>query len=174
METLTIRTRPARRRTLLRVALAALVLVLLAGVAMWLAPGADAAAWPGPRAAVRPPAAAKVKPGDPPPAPAPAPAEQSGSLNLNAATEEELMRLPGVGPSKAEAVVTWRKKYGSFKRVEDLAKVKGFGAKTLRRLKPFLSVSGATTYRPAGKKAGAGSGAAHRSGVAGGGSPAAP
>jgi competence protein ComEA len=71
----------------------------------------------------------------------------AGAVNLNTATEEELDRLPGVGPSKAAAIVAWRKKYGAFKRVEDITRVKGFGRKTLQRLKPYLSVSGATTLR---------------------------
>ncbi|MBI4511791.1 MAG: helix-hairpin-helix domain-containing protein [Deltaproteobacteria bacterium] len=71
----------------------------------------------------------------------------SGTVNLNAATEDELMLLPGVGPSKAAAILTWRKKYGSFKKIEDLSKVKGFGRKTLLKLKPHLAVSGPTTYQ---------------------------
>ena len=71
----------------------------------------------------------------------------AGTVNLNTATEEELDRLPGVGPSKAAAIVAWRKKYGAFKRIEDITRVKGFGRKTLQRLKPYLSVSGPTTLR---------------------------
>ena len=74
----------------------------------------------------------------------------SGVVNLNQASEDELMQLPGVGPSKAAAIVAWRKKHGAFKRVDDLTRVKGFGRKTLTKLKPYLAVSGATTYR--GKK----------------------
>ncbi|HEU4731040.1 MAG TPA: helix-hairpin-helix domain-containing protein, partial [Kofleriaceae bacterium] len=46
--------------------------------------------------------------------------EISGKLNLNTATEEQLMMLPTVGPAKAERIVTWRKKNGGFKRVADL------------------------------------------------------
>src|SRR5436309_784071 len=41
----------------------------------------------------------------------------SGKLNLNTASEDQLVLLPGVGPSKAERVVTWRTKHGAFKRV---------------------------------------------------------
>jgi competence protein ComEA len=87
-----------------------------------------------------------------------APAEQTtagtGVVNLNTAGEEELSLLPGVGPSKAQAILAWRKKYGAFKKVDDLTKVKGFGRKTFLKLKPNLSISGPTTYK--GKKAGAG------------------
>lgn len=71
--------------------------------------------------------------------------ELSGKLNLNSASEEQLQLLPTVGPAKAERIVSWRKKNGSFKRVADLRKVKGFGYKTLKRLEPYLDVSGETT-----------------------------
>jgi competence protein ComEA len=71
--------------------------------------------------------------------------ELSGKLNLNTATAEQLQLLPTVGPSKAERILEWRKKNGSFKRAADLRKVKGFGYKTLKRLEPYLDVSGATT-----------------------------
>lgn len=69
----------------------------------------------------------------------------TGKLNLNTATEEQLTMLPTVGPSKAERVIAWRKKNGGFKRVADLRRVKGFGYKTLKRLEPFLDVTGETT-----------------------------
>lgn len=71
--------------------------------------------------------------------------ELSGKLNLNTASEEQLQLLPTVGPAKAERIVAWRKKNGGFKRPADLRKVKGFGYKTLKRLEPYLEVSGETT-----------------------------
>lgn len=69
----------------------------------------------------------------------------AGKLNLNVATEEQLMILPTVGPSKAERIVEWRKKNGGFKRVADLRRVKGFGYKTFKRLEPLLDIKGDTT-----------------------------
>ncbi|HEY3805679.1 MAG TPA: helix-hairpin-helix domain-containing protein [Kofleriaceae bacterium] len=71
--------------------------------------------------------------------------ELSGKLNLNAATEDQLMLLPKVGPAKAERIVAWRKKNGGFKRIEDLRRVKGFGYKTFKRLQPYLDIKGDTT-----------------------------
>jgi competence ComEA-like helix-hairpin-helix protein len=71
--------------------------------------------------------------------------EITGKINLNTATEEQLMLLPTVGPSKAERIVTWRKKNGGFKRTADLRRVKGFGYKTFKRLEPFLDIKGETT-----------------------------
>jgi competence protein ComEA len=79
----------------------------------------------------------------------PARKQVTGKLNLNTATEEQLMLLPTVGPSKAERIIVWRKKNGGFKRVADLRRVKGFGYKTLKRLAPFLDVTGETTLAPA-------------------------
>ena len=79
------------------------------------------------------------------PMPRPARKEVSGRLNLNTATEEQLMMLPTVGPSKAERIVVWRKKNGGFKRVADLRRVKGFGYRTFKRLEPFLDIKGDST-----------------------------
>jgi competence protein ComEA len=47
-------------------------------------------------------------------------------LDLNKATVKELMKLKGVSAAKAKAIVTYRKKHGDFKSVEDLKEVKGF------------------------------------------------
>lgn len=74
----------------------------------------------------------------------------SGRLNLNTATTEQLMLLPGVGPAKAERVVAWRKRNGTFRRVADLRRVKGFGYRTVKRLEPWLDIKGETTLRPGG------------------------
>jgi competence ComEA-like helix-hairpin-helix protein len=72
----------------------------------------------------------------------------TGKLNLNTASEDQLMLLPTVGPAKAERIVTWRKKNGAFKRVADLRRVKGFGYKTFKKLEPFLDIKGDTTLAP--------------------------
>ena len=69
----------------------------------------------------------------------------TGKLNLNTATEDQLMLLPTVGPSKAERIVAWRKKNGGFKRAADLRHVKGFGYKTFKKLEPYLDIKGDTT-----------------------------
>lgn len=95
---------------------------------------------------------AKAAPGaadDAPPA-RPGKKDVTGKLNLNTATEEQLMMLPSIGPSKAERIVTWRKKNGGFRRIADLRRVKGFGYKTFKRLEPFLDVKGETTLAPRG------------------------
>ena len=75
----------------------------------------------------------------------PAKKDVAGKLNLNTASEDQLMLLPSIGPSKAERIVVWRKKNGGFKRVADLRRVKGFGYRTFKRLEPFLDIKGDTT-----------------------------
>ena len=64
-------------------------------------------------------------------------------VDLNAATPAELNALKGVGPAKAKAIIDYRDKNGPFKSVDELAKVKGFGAKTVDKLRPELTVDGA-------------------------------
>jgi competence protein ComEA len=68
-----------------------------------------------------------------------------GLLNLNTASISELQRLPGVGLAKAERVVAWRKTHGKFGRIVDLRRVKGFGPKSVAKLKPHLALDGPTT-----------------------------
>lgn len=73
-----------------------------------------------------------------------APASSEGVVNIQTASTEELQRLPGIGPSKATAIVTHRE-HNPFRRVEDIMRVRGIGRATFRRLRPYLSVSGQTT-----------------------------
>ena len=73
--------------------------------------------------------------------------ELTGKVNINTATEDQLMMLPTIGPAKADRIVLWRKKNGGFKRIADLRRVKGFGYKTFKRLEPFLDIKGETTLK---------------------------
>lgn len=64
------------------------------------------------------------------------------AVNINTATQEQLEVLNGIGSSKAQAIIEYRKKNGNFKTVDDLNNVPGFGDKTLAKLKPEITVSG--------------------------------
>lgn len=62
-------------------------------------------------------------------------------VSINKANAETIAAsLKGVGMSKAEAIVAWRKQNGGFKRVEQLLEVKGIGEKTLERNRSKISL----------------------------------
>lgn len=65
-----------------------------------------------------------------------------GKVILNLATEDDLRRLPGVGPSRARAILALRARLKRFKRVEDLLRVKGIGRRSLARLRPLVVLDG--------------------------------
>jgi len=71
--------------------------------------------------------------------------ELRGALNLNTANVEQLILLPGVGESRALAIVALRKQLGGFKRVEQLTDVRGIGERSLEKLRPYLVLKGETT-----------------------------
>lgn len=60
---------------------------------------------------------------------------KSSCINLNTASVEKLQQLRGVGPKMAERIIAHRKRFGSFKRINDLMNVKGIGAKTLAKFR---------------------------------------
>lgn len=79
------------------------------------------------------------------------------AINLNTATKDELVALPGIGPAKAQAILDYRSAHGPFKSVEELKDVKGIGAKRFEKLKSELTVVGASAKPapPPAEKAGA-------------------
>ena len=64
-------------------------------------------------------------------------------LDLNRASVTELMRLPGLGQKRAQAIVAYRTKQ-PFRRVEDIVAVKGLGPAWLARVKGSVQVGGGT------------------------------
>ncbi|CAH2323860.1 Hypothetical predicted protein [Pelobates cultripes] len=61
-------------------------------------------------------------------------------VDINQATEEELMTLPGINRNLAQSITIHRRKLGGFRRVEDLALVTGVGAERMLILRPELCV----------------------------------
>lgn len=67
-------------------------------------------------------------------------ARNQTNININRATEAELVALNGIGSSKAQAIILYREMFGGFKTVDELTKVKGIGAKTVEKNRQRLSV----------------------------------
>ena len=61
-------------------------------------------------------------------------------ININTATVQQLAKLPRVGEKTAERIITFRKKNGKFKRIQDLMKVSGIGEKTFKKLAKLITV----------------------------------
>ncbi|WP_372843245.1 ComEA family DNA-binding protein [Psychrobacter sp.] len=67
-------------------------------------------------------------------------ARNQSMININRATEAELVTLDGVGSSKAQAIILYREMFGGFKSIDELTKVKDIGAKTIEKNRQRLSV----------------------------------
>jgi competence ComEA-like helix-hairpin-helix protein len=59
-------------------------------------------------------------------------------LDVNRDPAADLELLPGIGPAKASAIVESRARDGPFGSVEELARVKGIGEKTVERIRPWV------------------------------------
>ena len=64
------------------------------------------------------------------------------AVNLNSATKDELVALPGIGPSKAQAIIDYRTQNGPFRSVDEVRKVRGIGEKLFQQIKPELTIAG--------------------------------
>ena len=64
----------------------------------------------------------------------------SDVVNINKATEEELMTIPGIGPAKAAAIIDHREKEGKFQTKEDIMQVSGIGEKTFENIADLIDV----------------------------------
>ncbi|MFN4268814.1 MAG: ComEA family DNA-binding protein [Fervidobacterium pennivorans] len=65
---------------------------------------------------------------------------QNEKININTATLEELQKLPGIGPAKAQAIIDYRTLNGPFKNIEEIKNVKGIGEKTFEKLRDLITV----------------------------------
>mgnify|MGYP003301912651 CR=1 FL=1 len=70
------------------------------------------------------------------------PDTNSGILNINTATKEDLVLLPGIGNALAQAIINYRNDNGPFNTVEDLLNVSGIGNKKLNAIINYVTVGG--------------------------------
>ena len=63
-------------------------------------------------------------------------------VDLNTATTEQLILLPGIGPELAQRILDYKKEHGPFKSVDELTNVKGVGEGKLTKLRNAILISG--------------------------------
>lgn len=64
----------------------------------------------------------------------------AGLVNINTATTDELVSLPGVGPATAQAIIEDRAAHGPFSSAEDLMRVSGIGEKRFEKMKSRITI----------------------------------
>ncbi len=81
-----------------------------------------------------------------------APAEQSahwtqatkppytGPVNINTASQEQLMSLPGIGEVRAMAIINYRQENGPFSNTDELLQIEGIGEKTFEQIRDMITV----------------------------------
>lgn len=67
--------------------------------------------------------------------------QDDGKVDLNTATEEQLMTLPGIGEAKAKSIIAWREANGGFSQVEDLMKIEGIKEGVFSKVKDSIKVN---------------------------------
>lgn len=64
----------------------------------------------------------------------------SGRVNINTASEAELMTLPGIGQSRARSIIAYREARGGFKSTEEIQQIDGIKEKVYSKLRDFITI----------------------------------
>ena len=67
-------------------------------------------------------------------------ADEAGKINLNTASAEQLMKLSGIGESKAAQIIFYREKNGAFKKIEDIMNITGIKEGVFGKIKDDITV----------------------------------
>ncbi len=67
-------------------------------------------------------------------------ASNTSLININRATEAELMEIPSIGSAKAKRIIAYRETAGPFSCIEDIMKVSGIGEDTFTKIKEYITV----------------------------------
>ena len=70
-----------------------------------------------------------------------APALENGLVNLNTADVAALMTLPGIGESRAKAIISYREQHGAFAKIEDIMKISGIKQAAFSKIKDKITVN---------------------------------
>ncbi|ARK29299.1 helix-hairpin-helix domain-containing protein [Halalkalibacter krulwichiae] len=65
--------------------------------------------------------------------------EENGKIPINRAEAGQLQQLPGIGPAKAAAIISYREEHGAFKDINDLLNISGIGPKSIEKLEEAIS-----------------------------------
>ena len=66
--------------------------------------------------------------------------QAAGLVNINQASKEQLMTLPGIGESRAEDIIRYREESGGFQTIEDIMKVSGIKDAAFQKIKERIVV----------------------------------
>lgn len=69
-----------------------------------------------------------------------APALENGLVNLNTADIAALTTLPGIGESRAKAIISYREQHGAFAQIEDIMKISGIKQAAFSKIKDKITV----------------------------------
>lgn len=64
-----------------------------------------------------------------------------GKININTATQEQLCKIPGIGATRAAAIVSYRQEHGGFTKIEDIMNVSGIKEGTYVKIKDSITVN---------------------------------
>lgn len=67
-------------------------------------------------------------------------ANSQNCVNLNTATREQLMTIPGIGQAKADAILNYRQEHGAFAKIEDIMNISGIKEKMFQKIKNYIKV----------------------------------
>lgn len=65
---------------------------------------------------------------------------EAGKVNLNKASKEELMSLPGVGASRADSIIQYREQQGAFQSIEDIMQISGIKEGLFEKIKELITI----------------------------------
>ena len=65
---------------------------------------------------------------------------KDNKISINTATQEELQTLPGIGESKAKAIIEYREQNNGFKDIEEIKNISGIGESTFDKFKEYITI----------------------------------
>ena len=67
-------------------------------------------------------------------------ASKDNKVSINTGTLEELQTIPGIGESKAKAIIEYREQNGKFETIEEIKNISGIGEATFEKFKEYITI----------------------------------